>query len=440
MYDLSIIGGSIYLDHKWVKSNLYIDAGKIACISEEILPAVKIQEADGLKVIPGLIDPHVHLAMNAGKYISADDFLSGSIAAAYGGVTTVIDFLDERPTGEGIIQEFGRKSALAKESIIDYSFHAAICELKDSADEIARAALSIGSPTIKLYTTYKPASYSSARTINKMIERSSKNDIRILCHAEDDDLIDFELQDIHHLGQARPPEVEISQVIKIADAVRQYNGQAYIVHTSCGSTVQRLKEEYFDILNKRLFLESVPHYFYFDDSVYQRPDAYRFSMTPPLRPKVEQQRLREYYRLISVFATDHCPFMCAEKENKKISETPMGVGGIEHSFALMYELFGDEVIPRFTEYSARLHGMYPQKGCLAKGSDADITMFENLEHAQPFENHSRQDDSIYRDIQTKVKVEHVISRGNFVIKNGVLHPNQGHMIRRSLVRNVGLKG
>ena len=97
-----------------MQTNLYVTAGRIANISDELLPAVKHVDADGLKIIPGIIDPHVHLAMGSGPYTSADDFYSGSIAAAWGGVTTYIDFLDERPTGEGIQKEFERKRKLAQ--------------------------------------------------------------------------------------------------------------------------------------------------------------------------------------------------------------------------------------------------------------------------------------------------------------------------------------
>lgn len=433
MYDLSILGGLLYSDYAWVQKNIYIDSGRIASVTKEHLPSVKRVDADGLRIIPGLIDPHVHFAMNSGQFVSADDFASGSIAAAYGGVTTFIDFLDERPTAEGITREFERKLRLAEDSIVDYSFHAAICELKDPADDVSKAALAIGSPTIKLYTTYKPAAFSSDRTVEQMIACSARKDVRILCHAEQDDLIHFEMQELRQLGQARPPEAEISQVLKIAEAVRKYQGSAYIVHTSCGTTIQRLVDEYADILNRRLFLESAPHYFYFNDMVYQRPDAFRFSMTPPLRPAAEQELLREYYRLISVFATDHCPFLQMEKKGKKIAETPMGVGGIEHSFELMYELFGDSVIPRFTRYPAMLHGLYPRKGEIKEGFDADLMMFEILPSGHSLQQHSGQDDSIYGNLKVKVKINNVISRGNFVIDRGVLRCHKGHMVRRSLV-------
>lgn len=432
MYDLRICGGKAYLDRQWVQTNLYVTAGRIANISDELLPAVKHVDADGLKIIPGIIDPHVHLAMGSGPYTSADDFYSGSIAAAWGGVTTYIDFLDERPTGEGIQKEFERKRKLAQNSIVDYSFHAAICELQDTAGDIASAALTIGSPTIKLYTTYKPAAYSSDETVEKMIRRSAENDIRILCHAEDDDLIRFDLQEISQLSKARPAEVEVAQVLKIAEFVRKHQGNAYIVHVSSGTTIQRLSAEYGNILNRRLFLESAPHYFYFDDSVYQGSEAFRYSMTPPLKSLAEQRILKENWRLLSVFATDHCPFMTYEKKNKKISEMPMGVGGVEHSFILMYQLFGEEVIERYTRNPAVLHGLYPQKGSLQIDSDADLVFFDDSCARYKLPNHSNQDQSIYQDTEVQVKIEKVMASGSFVINNGVQYGRRGKYLRRKL--------
>lgn len=436
MYDLRICGGEAYLDRQWARTNIYISADRIANISEALLPAVKHVDADGLKIIPGLIDPHVHLAMNSGPYTTADDFYSGSIAAAWGGVTTVIDFLDERPTGEGIQKEFERKRKLARNCVVDYGFHAAICELRDMAENIAAAALRIGSPTIKLYTTYKPAAYSSDETVEKMIKRSAENDIRILCHAEADDLIDFDLQDLSQLSKARPAEAEITQVLKIAEFVRKYEGNAYIVHVSSGTTIRKLLSEYPDILNKRLYLESAPHYFYFDDSVYQRPDAFLYSMTPPLRPFSEQEILKTDWRLLSVLATDHCPFMSAEKKHKKISEIPMGVGGVEQSFALMYQLFGDEVIERYTKNPAVLHGLYPQKGCLQINSDADLVFFDDQRESCHLGNHSKQDGSIYRDIVVHVRIEKVMSSGSFLINNGVQYGKKGKYLSRKLTSSL----
>lgn len=436
MYDLRICGGIVYIDRRWVKTHLYISAGRIANISVDLLPAVGQVDADGLKIIPGLIDPHVHFAMDNGPYTTADDFSSGSLAAACGGVTTVIDFLDERPTSAGIRTEFERKRKLAETSIIDFGFHAAICELQDSAENIAETALSIGSPTVKLYTTYKPAAYSSDETVEKMIERSARGDLRILCHAEADDMIDFSLQDISQLSKARPAEAEISQVLKIAEMARKHAGNAYIVHVSSGSTIDQLLCSYADILNQRLFLESAPHYFYFDDSVYERPDAYLYSMTPPLRSPHDQQRLKANWRLISVFATDHCPFPLDAKKNKRISETPMGVGGVEQSFPLMYRLFGEEVIDRYTRNPAILHGLYPRKGCIQINSDADLVFFEDSGADHPLKGHSNQDVSIYRDMVVNVKIERVMASGSFLVNDGVVHGRKGNFLPRQLTMSL----
>ena len=163
---------------------------------------------------------------------------------------------------------------------VDYAWHASAKDLKDSAADMADQAVAQGTPSIKLYTTYKPSGiYSSPETVEAMIKRSAQGDVRIIIHAEDDVLIIHENKDARSLTLNRPPECEIEEVRKSAEWTRQHQGNSYIVHVNCGETIEMLKREYGDILQKNIYLESAPQYFVFDESVYDSDDFYRYTIT-----------------------------------------------------------------------------------------------------------------------------------------------------------------
>ena len=185
MYDHRIINGQVYQDGEFIDTNVYINAGKIALLSPEIFDAEQSTDASGLFVAPGIIDAHVHISLNgAGGNLSCDDYHSGSIAAAYGGVTTFIDFLGEAASVAEMRDFFREKMAITKDVLVDYALHASAKELKDSAGEMADQAVAQGTPSIKLYTTYRPSGiYSSPQTVEAFIERSAQADVRIIIHA-----------------------------------------------------------------------------------------------------------------------------------------------------------------------------------------------------------------------------------------------------------------
>lgn len=431
MYTKAFLNGEVYVNNEFVKTNLYIQGEKIAKISDEHYKASEIIDATGLRIIPGLIDAHVHLNMQGGSSCSSDDYETGTWAAAYGGVTTIIDFLSEASYAAEIEKMFQSKMLETKDACIDYAFHASIRELVDSPDEIAEAALKLDMPTIKLYTTYRV--YSSPKTIEGMIKRSSRGDIMIMCHCEQDDLLNKKESAIDQHGNNRPPISEITSVRQIAIWTRKHKGKTYIVHTSCGSTIEMLKQDFDDILGKNLFIEGAPHYFLFDDSVYSTSNARLYTMTPPLRPSSEREKLISNWQEVNCFATDHCPFMKKDKLKHSIQDIDMGVGGVEHAFSVLHPLFGDAIIDRFTEQPARLHGLYPRKGVIAVGSDADLLVYQETALKPIRDNHSQSDYSIYENTCKDISVVSVLSRGNYVIREGIAMPHTGVYLARKIV-------
>lgn len=434
MFDLGIVNGRIYIEGQWYEGNLYIKDDKISTISHALLRAKEEYDAKGRYILPGFIDPHVHFQLTVGKHTCVDDFYNGSIAAAFGGITTYIDFLDPVKNNVALKKAFIERRALAVDSVIDYAFHATIADLDEQPISFINEAKTLGIPTIKLFTTYSSSNRRTVdRTIDKLLRITKETGTLLLAHSENDGLI-LEGKKIHVLQHesSRPALAEISEVIKLAEMTKYRDGRMYIVHTNCGTTVERLKENYKSILNKDFILESCPHYFIFSYSKYLQRNGYLYTMTPPLRSDREMKKLNNEIDSIFTIGTDHCPFNSTQKNSEFVHEIPMGLGGVEYSFPLMYAKFGEKIIDKFTKNPAIIHGLYPQKGTLLPGSDADIVVFDQNEQYIIKENHSNVDYNIYKDMELTGKVCTTISKGKFVVKDGVFIGGKGEYLTREL--------
>ncbi len=434
MFDLGIVNGRIYIGGHWFDGNLYIKDNKISTIGRGMLEAKEEYDAKGRAVLPGFIDPHVHFKLTNNNYTSADDFYSGSRAAAFGGITTYIDFLDPVKNSIELKKTFNERRALAKTSNIDYAFHATIADLQEEPISFINEVKNLGIPTIKLFTTYSSSNRRTKdRTIDKLLKITKETGTLLLAHAENDDLI-IEREKIHvpEHESSRLALAEISEVIKLAEMTKYRNGRMYIVHTNCGTTVERLKESYSSILNKDFIIESCPHYFILSSSKYLQRDGYLYTMTPPLRSNWEVEKLNQQIDNIFTIGTDHCPFNSTDKNKEFVNDIPMGIGGVEYSFPLMYERFGEKIIDKFTENPAIIHGLYPRKGTLLPGADADIVVFDENEQYNICENHSNVDYNIYKDIRVTGKICSTISKGKFVVKDGIFVGGKGEYLSRQI--------
>ncbi|WP_291633393.1 amidohydrolase family protein, partial [Clostridium sp.] len=390
MFDLGIVNGRIYIEGHWYEGNLYIKDNKISTISHAVLQAKEEYDAKGRAILPGFIDPHVHFQFTTGKHTSVDNFYSGSRAAAFGGITTYIDFLNPVKNNVGLKKAFDERRALAVDSVIDYAFHATIADLEEEPISFINEVRTLGIPTIKLFTTYPSSNRRTKdRTIDKLLRITKETGTLILAHAENDGLV-LEGEKVHVLQHenSRPALAEISEVIKLAEMTKYRDGRMYIVHTNCGTTVERLKENYKSILNSDFIIESCPHYFIFSYSKLLQRDGYLYIMTPPLRSEREVKKLNNQIDDIFTIGSDHCPFNSTEKNKEFVNDIPTGVGGVEYSFPLMYERFGDKIIDKFTKNPAIIHGLYPKKGTLLPGADADIVIFDQNAEYVIKENHS----------------------------------------------------
>lgn len=418
MYDLCINNGQVYQNNQFQQTNVYIKDGVIRLFSEEIFDALEVYDAKNHLVLPGLIDPHVHFDLDLGFIRSRDDFYSGSKIAALGGVTTIIDFLSPISKASDLAHALQSRLHDAKDCQIDYKFHATVKNPKNQVTEIIKKMKELKIGSVKLFTTY---SDSLRRTydeeIKELLLQTKKEDILVLAHIEKDELIHIDKDMTYHdLLKSRPTNSETLEALKLAKMVKETSSKLYMVHLSSGETLKALKEQYPTILNKQFIVESCPHYFSFNKDVWSQDNGYLYTMAPPLRTKEEQVLLKEMIDDVHTIGTDHCSFNQEDKRNKRLNQIPLGVGGVEHSFDIMYTLFGETIIPKMTENVAKVHHLYPKKGVLQVGSDADIMIYK-LGNGQIENHHGASDYSIYLGKQTKGHVLSTISRGEFVVKD-----------------------
>lgn len=418
MYDLCFKGGSVYVGGVFMHTNLYTYGENIEVLSTQVLPAAQTVDCTGLMILPGLIDPHVHLALNLGNITSCDDFASGSEAALRGGITTIIDFLDPIFSENELENAFSNRIALAKNASIDYAMHATLAAFTGDVSRLVDGAKVLGIGSIKVFTTY---AQSKRKIAPDIIRQLLASDVITMVHAEDDVLVDPFCESIPSYAASRPLESELSALCQLISYPRK--GHLYVVHVSSGSGVSILNRE------KGVIIESCPHYFILDESVYTGKEAGLYLMAPPLRNKGEVTKLRGLIDSVAVIGTDHCPFKRADKlASANASHVPKGVGGLTYSFLLMYNLFGNRIIDKMSQNPATVFGL-KRKGQIAPGFDADLVVFDPAGHTNVSSHVGGSDYSVYEGLTLKGRIQKVFLRGQLALDNGKVIGTEGRYIR-----------
>lgn len=431
MFDTAFINGKVFTQGKFKKTNVYVLGEKIADISDMLLPSVKTIDLKGMELIPGIIDPHVHFELDLGHIKSIDGFYDGSKAAIYGGVTTIIDFLDPVDNIADLKKAYEKRVQEAIKCQVNYKFHATIknpkCKLEDFILEMKK----LGMNTLKLFTTY---SNSSRRTYDKdiieLLKLSKKHNILILAHIENDDMIDLSFDLTYHdLPKSRQSISEVSEALKIASYVKKTQGNLYMVHLSSGYTMQRLLSEYRDILNQHFFIESCPQYFTFSHEKLKDQHGYLYTCAPPLRSQNEVSLLKDYIDHVEVIGTDHCTFLKKDKQKTLLKDIPLGVGSIEFSFQIMRMHFGEKIISKMTENVARIHQIR-NKGSIEIGYDADLFIYKpGLFMIK--EHHGRCDYNIYQNKAVPGEIVATMIAGEFRMINHEFIEKEGKHLKWS---------
>jgi len=411
-------------------------------------------DATGRFVIPGGIDVHTHLDMPFGGTTSADDFETGTIAAAFGGTTTLIDFAIQYK-GQTLHQAFDTwmKKASGK-AVTDYSFHCIITELADAQLQEMKTLVREGVPTFKLFMAYPGVFMLDDASIFRAMNAAANSGGMICMHAENGGAIDVIVQRALAEGKrapkyhalTRPTTAEAEATSRSIALAEMAGAPVYIVHLSCNEALEKVREARDRGLPT--YAETCPQYLYLSLENMDAPgfEGAKYVFTPPLREKWHQEKLWQGLAKddLQVVSTDHCPF--CYKEQKELgkddfTKIPNGGPGIEHRLSLVYSggVHGKRFSPnRFVQLvstaPAKLFGLYPRKGTVAIGSDADVVVFDpNEEQTISVKtHHMRVDYSMFEGIRVKGVPKIVLSRGRTVVENGkfVGKPGAGEFLKR----------
>ena len=452
-----IKGGTIVTEDSTFLGDLRVVGEKIQAIAQTLdaQPNEEIIDATGKIVLPGGIDVHTHMSLDLGHVTATDDFYTGTVAAACGGTTTIVDHMSFGPPGSAILHQVRHYQSMAQDkAVIDYSVHGVtnrvtaeiLAELESLIDE--------GVTSHKVYTTY--GGKMPDREIFELLEQTAKLGVMICVHPENDGIVTYLREKFVREGKltpkyhplSRPLEAEADAIHRIA-LMAHLAGDAplYIVHLTCGLGLDLIRNRR-ERGQKRLFAETCPQYLVLDDTLYDRPDGLKYIMSPPLRPVENQSALWDGLITgeIQTIGTDHCPFFYErEKQLGKddFTKAPGGAPGVEARMTISFSegvsagrLTLNQFADRTATAPAKLFGMYPEKGVLQPGSDADIVIFDPTRKTTITwdDLHENVDYTPYEGLAATGVPILTISRGNIVAKDGVFlgQAGAGKFIKRKL--------
>lgn len=441
-----IKGGKIVTASDVYYADLKIDNGKIISIGENLYEKdSKKVDATNCYIFPGAIDPHTHFDLEVGNAVTADDFESGTKAAIIGGTTTIIDFVNHNK-GETLNDALNNWKRKAEgKTYCDYGFHMTISEWNENISDEMKDMIDKGIPSFKMYMAYKERLQVDDGIILKALERSKEIGGLIEFHCENGDMIDFLIEEEktkEHFSPkfhpiSRPNEVEkeaVSRLISLAKVVGQ---PIYIVHLSTKEALKEIVEAKKE--GQEIYVETCPQYLLLDDSLYEDEnnenfEAAKYVLSPPLRKKVDIKALWNGLKnnYIDIIATDHCSFNYNGQKTlgkNDFSKIPNGIPGVEHRFLLMYnygvltdKISINQLVDLTSTNAAKIFGLYPRKGTIAVGSDADIVIW-NPNHLSTItaKNQTHKVDyTPYEGFKIKGRVEHVFLRGHHIVKHSKL--------------------
>jgi dihydropyrimidinase len=429
-------------------ADLLIEDGKVAMIAKSIdIDADKVIDARGRLVIPGGIDPHTHMDLPFGGASSSDDFETGTIAAAHGGTTTIIDFAVQYK-GQSLNEAVDVWHAKAEgKASVDYGFHLICTDLPDSRLPEMKGMIDQGVSSFKLFMAYPGVFLVDDATIYKAMQTAGANGGLICMHAENGVVIDAIVKQAIAAGHTspkyhaltRPTKAEAEGVHRAIALAEIAETSVYIVHLSNSDALEEVTRARDN--GVPAYAETCPQYLFLDYSVYEQPgfEGSKYVMTPPIREKWNQDKLWRGLKFndLQVVSTDHCPFCMKEKElgRDDFTKIPNGGPGVEHRMSLVYNggVAGGRIsLNRFVEITstnaARIFGLFPRKGTIAVGSDADIVIFDPDEEMtiSAKTHHMRVDYSCYEGMKVRGVTKTVLSRGEVVIEEGEYVGRKGH--------------
>ncbi len=436
------------------RADILIEDEQISVIGKTLeMEADKVIDASNKLVIPGGIDPHTHMELPFGGTQSSDDFFTGTRAAAFGGTTTIIDFAVQNK-GESMLLGADKWHEKAQgKAVIDYGFHLITTDFEDQNKPEMFKLMDEGITSFKLFMAYPGVFLSDDATIYRAMSAAGERGGLVCMHAENGIVINEIIKKFLAEGRTapkyhaltRPTIAEAEGVHRAIALAEMAETPVYIVHLSCTDALNQVRQA--RDRGIPAFAETCPQYLFLSIDDYGEDfEGAKYVMTPPLRERHNHDELWKGLKMddLQIIATDHCPFCMKDQKElgrDDFSKIPNGAPGVEYRMELIYN--GGVVenrisLNRFVELTstaaAKMFGMFPKKGTIAVGSDADIVIFDTeKEHTFGVEHeHMNVDYSAYEGKKIKGKVETVLSRGRVVIENGecLVEKGSGQFIKR----------
>jgi dihydropyrimidinase len=431
-------------------ADLYVDGGKVVAIGPGLEPRSakdQVLDASGRFVFPGFVDPHVHLALPVGGTVSADDFEAGTAAGVAGGTTAIMDFVVP-DRGQSLLEALRAWRERAKSSVADYAFHMGISGWDErTAAEMHAVVAEHGIPSFKVLMAYKGTLMVDDGELYQVMKHAARLGAVVLVHAENGDAVAALQQELRARGDlgpefhpvSRPSCLEGEATHRALVLAKLHGTEVYIVHLTCREAVEALARA--RAAGERCYGETCPQYLLLDDSVYDKPDfeGAAYVMSPPIRPKGHQDYLWNALAsgLIQVVATDHCPFR--QKDQKiagkdAFTKIPNGAAGVEDRLSLMYSFgaaAGRITLNQFVDVCctqpAKIFGLYPRKGVIAVGSDADLVVYDptGTRTLSAKTHHQAVDRNIYEGMQVKGRIAATVAAGRVRYQDGDLRAERG---------------
>jgi dihydropyrimidinase len=455
-----IKGGRVVTAADDYVADVLVEGERITQIGESLdVGADRVIDATGKYVLPGAVDPHTHLEMPWRGKTTVDDFYHGHVAAAFGGTTTHVDFCIQ---GKGQTFAEALEAWHAKregKAIIDNGFHIIVTDLEaGTLDELATLPDEHGVSSYKLFMAYNDSLRISDEGLFRVMQVAARTGACVMVHAENGDAIEVLMADAIAAGNTdpvyhaltRPPETEAEATNRAIQLARVAGAPLYVVHVSCAESlepIQTARRKGWDVWG-----ETCTQYLFVDESFLERLEGFEagnYVYTPPPRPKHNQPILWDAVRMddLQVISTDHCGYTREQKAlgRDDFRQIPNGAAGLENRLHMIHH-FGvregritlNRMVELLCTNPAKLFGLYPRKGTIAVGTDADVVVFdpERRHTISARSHHSATDINIFEGTEVVGSPELVLRRGEVIVESGelVAKPGSGHFVKRARFR------
>jgi len=446
-----IQNGTLVRSQGTEQADILVENGFIKRIAPGLTePADETIDAGGKYVFAGFIDTHTHFDLDLGVTVTADNYVTGTRAAVLGGTTTVLDFAtqDRGMTMQDALDLWHKK---AEGSSCNYGFHMAISEWNGERAAEVEHMIAQGVTSFKMYMVYDAMRLNDGEIYAALKHMAALGAVAGV-HCENYDILNERIHELNSVGRrspeahplSRPNAVEAEAVSRLMRIGQLANTPVWVVHLSTKEGLDEARRARYR--GQEVYLETCPQYLVLDDSCYEQPDAEKFIMSPPLRKPADEDALLSAMGAgdIDFIGTDHCSFMMSQKAlgGGEFSKTPNGCAGVQNRPQLVYTygvLSGRITLPQMaallSENAAKFFGMYPHKGTLAVGADADITIYDpSGEGVISYKTNAHHcDNSPYESMKVSGSISDVLLGGKTVVKNGkLIKEGEGRFVFRKL--------